>query len=163
MQQEKGQGAGSGVPALLLAPRSPKPGLGADLTFHLSLASTRKSLGTLSAGSGDSANHWLQLWVNPRQAGSAATPRGSQKQCWVSMVGSCLATKRGCRGLLLLCGHILSHPTLSSLRESCRDSPVNTAGLHYSSECQCGPSHLALLLSTVRCVQTVLLSQLLTL
>lgn len=38
----------------LAVPPSLKPSLGADLAFHMNLASTRKSPGTLSAGSGDS-------------------------------------------------------------------------------------------------------------
>lgn len=63
----EGAGQGSGMPAASMAEASgsssgtrhaaapsPKPGLGADLAFHLNLASTRKSPGTPSAGSGDS-------------------------------------------------------------------------------------------------------------
>lgn len=48
------EASGSSSGPHLTAPPSLKPSLGADLTFHLNLASTRKSPGTRSAGSGDS-------------------------------------------------------------------------------------------------------------
>lgn len=72
------EASGSSSGTCLAAPPSFKSSLGADLAFHLNLASTRDSWDRVLAV-GTQPCHWLQLWVNPGQAGSTATPRGCQK------------------------------------------------------------------------------------
>lgn len=112
------EASGSSSGTRLAAPPSLKPSLGADLAFHLNLASTRKSPGTRSAGSGDST---VPLATAVGESWAGWFYSHCQKQCWVNVVGGCLEIKSGMPWLCCFFvsegrqGMCSSHPTLQSM------------------------------------------------